>query len=747
MRTIRERFKRSICERPGWGISLAVLAAGSSLRAQPDYGPAHWVPPTGCTKWYTTGNGPDFCVIHDMEGYYWTSISYLNNCSVSASVHYLVNGLQNGSDSLGHRENRPDDPVAGDITQSVREQHWAWHARCWNRWMFGTEHEGFVSTPVWYSEEMYRASAALHRHLCDTYGIPKDRNHIIGHNEWQNAAWRTWMTNNYPSIDPTCNTHTDPGQYWNWAHFMSLITNTGPAITGQPQDQLVYPGSNATFTVTANGSGPLAYQWRLNTVDVAGATASAYTRTNAQLNDIGSYSVVVTDANGSVTSSDAVLAVIAPPLLTRPLQAQTVFLGGSATLAVGILGSSPLNYQWRLNGRDLPDATGGSFTIVSAQKTNAGLYSVTVSNPYGAAPTSEALVTVIRMGVWGDDSWGQMALVPPETNLIAIAAGAWHSLALRADGTVLAWGDDFNGQCDVPPQLADALAIAAGGYHSLAIRADGTVLAWGASEDGQTNVPAKLGKTIAIAAGAWHSLALRRDGTVVAWGNNACGQTNVPLGLAGVVAIAAGGNHSLALRADGSVVAWGENTDSQGNFTGQSTVPWGLSNAIALAGGEYHSLALLTDGSVVAWGDNSEGQCSVPAGLSGVVALAAGGAHSLALRQDGTVAAWGANWSGQCGLAGNLSDVIGLSAGANHSLVLVEGTLPGARLLSPWRQGSRFSAVAQTVNRKNYALDHKNYLDAPHWTPVCTNAGNGALTVLSDPGASTAHRFYRIRQW
>ena len=133
------------------GLTISLLLPAGVALAQPDYPPAHWVPATNCTKYYTTGNGHSFCVIHDMEGYYWTSISYLNRCDISASVHYLANGLQNGSDSLGHRENRPDDPAAGDLTQSVREEHYAWHARCWNRYMFGTEHEGFVSSPVWFS--------------------------------------------------------------------------------------------------------------------------------------------------------------------------------------------------------------------------------------------------------------------------------------------------------------------------------------------------------------------------------------------------------------------------------------------------------------------------------------------------------------------------------------------------------------------------------------------------------------------
>jgi hypothetical protein len=185
----------------------------------------------------------------------------------------------------------------------------------------------------------------------------------------------------------------------------------------------------------------------------------------------------------------------------------------------------------------------------------------------------------------------------------------------------------------------------------------------------------------------------------------------------------------------------------EGGYTGQATVPWGLSNVVALAAGNYHSLALLRDGTVVAWGDNAQDQCSVPPGLSNVVALAAGGAHNLALRQDGSTLAWGANWSGQCNLPSDLSDVIAVGAGANHSLALVAGSEPARTLLNPWRQGARFSAVAQTLNRKNYALEYVAAIGLTNWTAVSTNSGNGALGVLSDPGATPAHRFYRMRKW
>ena len=70
----------------------------------------------------------------------------------------------------------------------------------------------------------------------------------------------------------------------------------------------------------------------------------------------------------------------------------------------------------------------------------------------------------------------------------------------------------------MPATLHDAVAIAAGGYHSLAIRLNGTLVAWGADDYGQTNVPSAATNVIAVAAGYYHNMALQADGTVVTWG-------------------------------------------------------------------------------------------------------------------------------------------------------------------------------------------------------------------------------------
>ena len=263
--------------------------------------------------------------------------------------------------------------------------------------------------------------------------------------------------------------------------------------------------------------------------------------------------------------------------------------------------------------------------------------------------------------------------IPGLTGVVAVAAGADHSLALKSDGTVWAWGRNSSGQ----------LGVATTGEQSV--------------------VPVKAScpvGMIAIAAGTGHSVALLKDGTVWAWGDNTYGQMGggtggtsltphmIP-GLEGVIAIASGGDHVLALKRDGSLWAWGRNSSGQlGNNSttdndGPVRVP--LSEPVlGTAGGGNHSVAVTKSGHVWAWGDNSawqvgggsyEGRILTPrvvAGVDSVKAVAAGKSNTIVLKGDGTYLGWGNNVYGQLGDG---------TRGCRRRPVAVEVTRPGTIIM------------------------------------------------------------------
>lgn len=268
-----------------------------------------------------------------------------------------------------------------------------------------------------------------------------------------------------------------------------------------------------------------------------------------------------------------------------------------------------------------------------------------------------ALLADGTVWAWGDNTWGELGngtnissstpqSVPNVTDIIAIAAGTDHSLALRSDGTVLAWGGCGWGQCGVgisgthltsPAQvhwLTNIVAISAGEYFSMALRSDGTVWTWGKNVYGQlgngttTNATTAvmvsgINNAIQIAAGGDHAMALRANKTIMAWGRNNFGQlgnnsttdSTLPVSTVyfGTVAeLAAGSNHSLARGEDGLVYAWGANTVGQvgdGTTTNrQSPVAvQRISDASRIFAKSSFSGAI-RDEVVFTWGHNFSGQ-------------------------------------------------------------------------------------------------------------------------------------------
>ena len=300
--------------------------------------------------------------------------------------------------------------------------------------------------------------------------------------------------------------------------------------------------------------------------------------------------------------------------------------------------------------------------------------------------------------------WSELSLV----GATSVSAGYYHTLAVKADGTVWTWGWNGFGQLGdgttanraAPVRvagLANIASVSAGGYQSFAIGRDGSVWAWGLNSVGQlgdgTTVerrsPVRLASVppvAAISSGFAHTLALAGDGSVLAWGWNGFGQlgdgttTDRPLptrvrALSDVRTVSAGVGHSLALTPTGygRVLAWGLNNAGQvGDGTTENrhdpiAVP-GLDHIEDISAGGYHSAAVKNWGLPKTWGWNAFGQLGDgttidrhrPVELATappvtvwtgrqIVAVAAGVFHTVALTAGDDVRGWGWNGLGQLG--------------------------------------------------------------------------------------------------
>jgi hypothetical protein len=172
-----------------------------------------------------------------------------------------------------------------------------------------------------------------------------------------------------------------------------------PTIEAQPTNQIVTAGQTATFSVMANGTTPLSYQWLRNSTNIGGATAASYTTPATIAGDSGAkFDVVVSNAAGSMTSSMATLTVnaaaVAPSITTQPSN-QSVTVGQTATFSVIATGTAPLSYQWQKNSANISGATAASYTTpATASGDNAAKFDVIVSNSAGSQTSTMATLTV-----------------------------------------------------------------------------------------------------------------------------------------------------------------------------------------------------------------------------------------------------------------------------------------------------------------------------------------------------------------
>ena len=176
-----------------------------------------------------------------------------------------------------------------------------------------------------------------------------------------------------------------------------LPTLYSPTILSQPTNASVVLGSNVTFSVAVTGTTPMSYQWYFNTIHpILNETNSALNLMNVQLANMGNYQVIVSNLVGNLTSSNGLLTVIAPPVITQPPTNVIASQGGMTSLSVTATGSAPLTYQWFINGNRLPNGTASSLIIQNTQPSDAANYFVVVGNSVGSVTSSVVSINVLQ---------------------------------------------------------------------------------------------------------------------------------------------------------------------------------------------------------------------------------------------------------------------------------------------------------------------------------------------------------------
>ena len=504
----------------------------------------------------------------------------------------------------------------------------------------------------------------------------------------------------------------------------TTFTNTG-----------LTPSTNYTFEVRARDA---AANWSASAV----VSTTTLTLATMPLGEAADSSLNFTTLGDALWYVQSVYYAAGGFGLNTAPQSGSITDSQRTSMSTTMTGPGTLTFQWKVSSEldfDLLSfyLDGVELAAAPAISGEVGWTLMSVAIPVGAHTVTWTYAKDSGTSAGTDAAWiDQVSFVPVETS--KIAAGLYHTVTINADGSLWAWGDNTYGQlgvgtscnttslvsyCKNPIQIGTGYkAVAAGAYHTLGIKTDGTLWAWGRNNNGQLgdgtlvnkSRPTKIGAATGwtdVEAGYFHSVAMSGvAGSAVAytWGDNTYGQLGIQTGTisrAGVTtfatasavsptlvsggftnykAIAAGAYHNAAVLADGTLRTWGGN--SSGQLGDGTTTPKGVPTQIgtstawrSVAAGDFHTVADRVNNTVFTWGANNQGQLGdgttldklAPStlALSGAYkAIGAGTYHTIAIDTDGKVWTWGANTFGQLGDATSTSKSSPVQAGAAAGL-------------------------------------------------------------------------------
>lgn len=221
-----------------------------------------------------------------------------------------------------------------------------------------------------------------------------------------------------------------------------------PAISLQPTNQTIGLGSNAVLVAGCTGDAPLKWQWFQNGACVVGATNESLAIKGAGLQDGGSYLAVVTNSWGFATSRVAVLTVLEPPWIAVDPASQTVLADTAVTMSVDARGSLAISYQWLFNGTKIQGANSSVYSIPEVSSSNAGDYSVVVSNVVGSITTRVAKLTVLVPA---------RITLQPQSQSVGIGSNVNFSVSAQGD-LPLSYQWRFNGR-DIAGETSAGLGL------------------------------------------------------------------------------------------------------------------------------------------------------------------------------------------------------------------------------------------------------------------------------------------------